>query len=309
MSKKRPGVDASIRLAAACTTGDDDATLSLWERVEQQYESIRSTKLLQAEQAWDKSFFPSNDDEELHEIRNQQELLKIVAWKFAVGKPRPQLLGLIRSNTDQDIRRYTSEGIQIARHTGKDSKNYDDDDDDSTIIKDAINSISSNLQGVGPATASAILARACPHKFCYMYDEVIDTFVQSKRTYTLNVYLQINNECTRLANELNCIQQQQQQQQRRPSGGSGSESDGSGSEWTTARVARTLWIAARVLAAGGDGEDLTSSKSSKDSAVAAAAAASSHHDQKKRAAATATATATPKDEISSKKRRTTKSRK
>mmetsp|Transcript_56356 Transcript_56356/g.136699 ORF Transcript_56356/g.136699 Transcript_56356/m.136699 type:complete len:310 (-) Transcript_56356:145-1074(-) len=309
MSKKRPGVDASIRLAAACTTGDDDATLSLWERVEQQYESIRSTKLLQAEQAWDKSFFPSNDDEELHEIRNQQELLKIVAWKFAVGKPRPQLLGLIRSNTDQDIRRYTSEGIQIARHTGKDSKNYDDDDDDSTIIKDAINSISSNLQGVGPATASAILARACPHKFCYMYDEVIDTFVQSKRTYTLNVYLQINNECTRLANELNCIQQQQQQQQRRPSGGSGSESDGSGSEWTTARVARTLWIAARVLAAG-DGEDLTSK--SKAASTAAAAAAATSSDRKKRTAAAAAAVGTTGKTSSSdttKKRRTTKSRK
>jgi len=170
----------------------------------------------------------------------------------------------------------------------------DDDEEEENTIKDAISCISSNLQGVGPATASAILVRACPHKFCYMYDEVIDTFLLSKRTYTLKVYLDINNECTRLANELN---------KNNDSG------DVGGRDWTTARVARTLWIAARVLAAG-DGEDLTSK--SKAASTAAAAAAATSSDRKKRTAAAAAAVGTTGKTSSSdttKKRRTTKSRK
>jgi len=32
------------------------------------------------------------------------------------------------------------------------------------------------LQGVGPATASAILTLVRPDVFCYLYDEVIDCF-------------------------------------------------------------------------------------------------------------------------------------
>jgi len=127
-----------------------------------------------------------------------------------------------------------------------------------------------------------------------MYDEVIDTFLLSKRTYTLKVYLDINNECTRLANELN---------KNNDSG------DVGGRDWTTARVARTLWIAARVLAAG-DGEDLTSK--SKAASTAAAAAAATSSDRKKRTAAAAAAVGTTGKTSSSdttKKRRTTKSRK
>ena len=282
-SKKRPGVAASIRLASMV---DDPG---LWEQIEQQYESIVRPKLLQTklflaattlDEEEEKLYYYNNNSSNnnrqlmITSVKNKQELLDIVSWKFTVGKPRPQLLGLIQSNSNEKIQRYTSEGIQIATCSS-------DNDDENKTIKDAIDKISSNLQGVGPATASAILVRACPSQFCYMYDEVIDTF-KTKRVYTLKVYVEINNECKRLANELNNVTTSTtttkkvttKKKSLGSSGGDGRDDDGDneneetdgdgtdgGKGWTTARVARTLWIAARVLAAD-SGEDLTSSSSS-----------------------------------------------
>jgi len=64
-----------------------------------------------------------------------------------------------------------------------------------------------------------------PDIFCYLFDEVIDVF-EPKRDYTLPIYLRVNSRCLQIAQKL-------------------------GGEWTSGRVAKTIWMAARFLAERG----------------------------------------------------------
>lgn len=221
MSKKRPGVAASIRLV-------DIPDVKVWEQVEGQYASIRKEKLLAAEQACQKSKVSDNDK---FDSISKGQLLDIVQWKFAVGKPRPQNLGLLRGNTDTVVEKFSQNAIALAQDLSFTDCVSDDGEltaDGNAAIKRALEELA-KLRGVGPATATAVLYRVRPDIMCYMYDEVIDCF-EPKRDYTMKVYLRINANCLKLAQTL-------------------------GDGWTTARVARVLWIAARVLADGGG--DLT----------------------------------------------------
>jgi hypothetical protein len=223
MTKPRPGVAAAIRLAANHDT-------DLWKRVEDQFRGIRSDALEQAE----KSLLASigDDDDDLEELSKNQ-LLDLVKWKFAVGKPRPQNLGLLRCNTEDAVKECSRNAVQLARNIDMQasvSKTGEWTTHGKSAIQNAMNEMT-KLKGVGPATATAVLCRVRPDVFCYLYDEVIDCF-EPKRDYTLNVYLRVNSRCLQLAKTL------------------GEE------EWTTARIATVLWIAARVLANKKD-DDLT----------------------------------------------------
>jgi hypothetical protein len=61
-----------------------------------------------------------------------------------------------------------------------------------------------------------------PDIFCYMYDEAVDCF-EGKRSYTISNYLGVNTRCLEKASSL-------------------------GEGWTTNRVAKTIWTAARFMA-------------------------------------------------------------
>ncbi|CAB9498942.1 Conserved hypothetical, protein [Seminavis robusta] len=207
--KKRPGVPAAIRLASC-------QDVRLWERVEQQYESIRSDKLLQAE-----TNCPVSLDQTTHITKTQ--LLDIVQWKFAVGKPRPQNMGLLHSNADSMVQECSQRAIQLARKAEASQEEGQFTPDGLETIKASLKELT-QLKGVGPVTATAVLCRVRPDMFAYMYDEVIDCF-EPKRDYTLPIYLRINAKCLELAHN-NTLE-----------GG-----------WTAARVAKVLWIAAKVAA-------------------------------------------------------------
>jgi hypothetical protein len=141
-------------------------------------------------------------------------LTNIVNWKFSVGKKRPyNVLG----NSEEAIKTCSKKAITLAEKIGmgEDLENLN------KRIEGALKDMM-ELKGVGPATASAVLSMVSPHVFCYMYDETIDCF-ESQRKYDIKCYLRINRECMTLASAL-------------------------GPGWTTKRVARTLWIAARVCA-------------------------------------------------------------
>ena len=221
MSKKRPGVAAAVRL---CQQSANDA---LWERVEAQWdEALLSTKgsLLGAHHQKAERLGEQLRSASKASLSKAELLDVVIPWKFAVGKPRPALWKHLRSNTEVNVATCTEEGISLARDipTGKNIKEDD--------IKPAVQALT-QLQGVGPATASVILSLVRPDVFAYMFDEVIDCFL-SKRTYTLAVYMDCNKACHDLAQKL---------------------------KWTPNRVARTLWIAARVCAAE-NVEDLTLSE-------------------------------------------------
>lgn len=211
-SKKRPGVEAAIRLALST-----DPTL--WQKIEKQYDSIRSSDLKKADQCC---------REVLGDQISKDDLLNLVQWKFAVGKPRPQNLGLLRSNSEASVKQASQKAIKMAKALKLEDifENGEYSSKGEQSIKEALGELT-KLKGVGPATATTILCRCRPDIFSYMYDEVIDTF-ESKRDYTAKIYLRVNEACHRIAHSLG------------------------GKNWTPARVAKVLWIAARVLSANGN---------------------------------------------------------
>ncbi|CAJ1954471.1 unnamed protein product [Cylindrotheca closterium] len=223
MSKKRPGVEASKRLSEV-------SDCKVWEQVESQFAPLLSLALKEEIRDCNKEYdnlkakFSADSSKD---CISKEELMAIVRWKFSVGKKRPALMKHLNSNTDKFVKQCSENAIAHARSIEA-SDAWSDDD-----IKCCINHLT-ELSGVGPATASAIVSMIRPDVFPYMYDECIDTFLP-RRTYTLPVYLEVAKACTQLANELN--------------------------GWTTARVARVLWVAARVCASNEGMKDYTLNKS------------------------------------------------
>ena len=271
-SKKRPGVEASIRLVKATSTATIPPNVQLWEQIEQQYDDLligtkntgNTKKCIPNLSKYDEAcqrVVVNNAGGKTPTTKeiSKQELLDFVEWKFTVGKPRPANRKLIHTTTtDTQVREVSRNTIELAKKI-----NIKDDDSSSRDkqIKEIVESLSEPLKGVGPATATAILCRIRPDIFCYMYDEVIDTFLP-KRTYTIPVYLQINTECTKLAQQLNntkvvvtAAPNNGKSNNKKPSKGKKQEQQDE--EWTTARVAKVLWTAARVLTIHGKEADLT----------------------------------------------------
>lgn len=217
--KKRPGFQAGFNLVAL----DDPRT---WERVERHGEEVIDSipNLVEYERAL----------EELgtaKECFTKAELDKIVLWKHTVGKNRIYNRKYLEANTDEDVREHTRAAISLAL-----SINVDDcvgadgvlNPAGKKSIQDVIACLD-KLKGVGAATASAAMVLVRPDIFCYLYDEVIDCF-EPQRDYKVSNYLRVNSRCLQIARKL-------------------------GGEWTTSRVAKTIWIAARFLAL--HGEDLS----------------------------------------------------
>lgn len=77
----------------------------------------------------------------------KNELVEIMRWKLMRGKMRP-LMGKIEALNDTDVQIATTNGINAIRQS------IDDEH-----VKMALDAIAKPLKGVGPATASAILAK------------------------------------------------------------------------------------------------------------------------------------------------------
>jgi hypothetical protein len=202
MSKPRPGIAAAKRLSKS-------TDVKLWELVESQFDTAiihQIDNFNEVDRAYQNLRESLNDDSKIYITK--EELFTVVKWKFMVGKPRHALMKHLQANSETSI----IEQSTIAIREAKDEN-----------IKIAIETLA-DLKGVGPATASAVLSLVAPNAFCYMYDEVIETFLP-KRNYTLSTYLSTNDHCMEVASKL-------------------------GNGWTPCRVAKVLWTAARVNAYG-----------------------------------------------------------
>ena len=216
MSKKRPGVEAAIRLTRSREG-------RLWNRVEAQFKDILSSveELETCNDDYEKlrrQLFGGEGEDALKDYLTKEELKTVIRWKFSVGKKRHALMKHLNSNSEKTVEEFSRRAIALAR----DIKFHEDKENDDKDIKAAIEELT-NLRGVGPASSSAILSMVRPDLFCYMYDEIIDCFLP-KRTYTLKVYLEVNEQCRKIADSIE--------------------------GWTTSRVARALWVAARACAWG-----------------------------------------------------------
>ena len=94
-------------------------------------------------------------------------------WKLRRGMFRPTLMGLIKRNDNKIVVDVTKSAFEAA----------DKDTSDSLDIL-------CKLQGVGPATASAILSVYLPLEVPFMSDEAMDAVVGLPRLYTKAKFVQ-----------------------------------------------------------------------------------------------------------------------
>lgn len=101
-----------------------------------------------------------------------EELVKVMKWKLMRGKYRPQLLDLVRINTELAVKSTSKKAFRKLPN-----------------LSGAITALT-NLKGIGPATASAILAAGFPDQAPYMADEsMLSTPGVEATDYTLAEYL------------------------------------------------------------------------------------------------------------------------
>lgn len=113
-----------------------------------------------------------------------QELSKLMQWKLTRGKWRPRLLDFV-SALDEDV---------VKRASEKAFESLPD-------ISKAISELSA-LKGVGPATASAVLAAFAPNLTPFMSDEAMQAALGNSKDYTLKQYLIFANKLQEKAKEL-----------------------------------------------------------------------------------------------------------
>lgn len=92
----------------------------------------------------------------------REELILLMDWKLAMGKFRPMLPKLIKSNTDEIVESATEEGLGTflqysEQFNEKDFWTEGTLEEYLAVTKQALNQLAS-LKGVGPATASLILS-------------------------------------------------------------------------------------------------------------------------------------------------------
>ncbi|XP_076312156.1 uncharacterized protein LOC143225884 isoform X2 [Tachypleus tridentatus] len=133
-----------------------------------------------------------------------EELIQITKWKLIRGKFRPRLMDLVKINTETAVKKTSIKAFRKLPN-----------------ISHAITALTT-LKGVGPATASAILAAGYPEQVAFMADEsMLSTPGVEAADYTLAEYLNYHEQIKNCSDRLN---------KKNPEG-----------KWTPHKVELTLW--------------------------------------------------------------------
>ncbi|KAK7321619.1 hypothetical protein VNO77_32438 [Canavalia gladiata] len=112
------------------------------------------------------------------------ELSTLMQWKLTRGKWRPRLLDFVSSLDDVVVKSASQKAFQSLPDISK-----------------AISELTV-LKGVGPATASAILAAFAPHLTPFMSDEAMEAALGNSKDYSLKQYILFVNKLQTKAKEL-----------------------------------------------------------------------------------------------------------
>ena len=149
-----------------------------------------------------------------------KEMCKVMEWKLERGKFRP-LMHFMKKLDNAQVK----EAVELSiSHIDADETRVD-------LAFDALTA----LKGVGPATASCLLAALRPKHVAFMADEAVVSCgvagTDGKIKYTTKIYLKFLEAVTIKANELESLRLKQ--------GDDGGEDNGC--EWTPQRVSQALW--------------------------------------------------------------------
>ncbi|KAI9118374.1 hypothetical protein K1719_010706 [Acacia pycnantha] len=112
------------------------------------------------------------------------ELSKLMQWKLTRGKWRPRLLDFVSSLDESLVKSSSQKAFQSLPDISK-----------------AVSELTV-LKGVGPATASAVLAAFAPHITPFMSDEALEAALGNSKDYSLKQYLLFASKLQTKAKEL-----------------------------------------------------------------------------------------------------------
>ncbi|XP_059459530.1 uncharacterized protein LOC132189061 isoform X1 [Corylus avellana] len=112
------------------------------------------------------------------------ELSKLMQWKLTRGKWRPRLLDFVSSLDEAAVNSASSKAFKSLPDVSK-----------------AVSELTV-LKGVGPATASAVLAAYAPDLAPFMSDEAMEAALGNSKDYSLKQYLLLADKLQTKAKEL-----------------------------------------------------------------------------------------------------------
>ncbi|BFG18208.1 hypothetical protein CerSpe_044820 [Prunus speciosa] len=164
------------------------STLSLWREALSSYssriQSLNKPNLVSLDD------FYRNELPSLLHKRNPSpfittsELSDLMRWKLTRGKWRPRLLDFVSALDEAVVKSASQKAFQALPDISK-----------------AISELTV-LKGVGPATASAVLAAYAPDAVPFMSDEAMVAALGNSKDYTLKQYLLFANKLQEKAKEL-----------------------------------------------------------------------------------------------------------
>ncbi|KAK1934533.1 hypothetical protein P3T76_011142 [Phytophthora citrophthora] len=194
-----------------------------WARYDAVLQSLQKSELVELD-GWYLTSFPSIlREREPEPHMTQQELLKLMEWKLKKGKWRPQLMKFVSGLSEDKVKQASMEAFKKIKSG------------DLRAATDAL----CVLKGVGPATASAVLA-AYDDNVPFMADEALEAIADiiGPRKYTLPHFLSFAEQLRAKAKWLN--------DQR---AANDDEKAGDADLWTAQRVQLCLYVDAHDGAA------------------------------------------------------------
>ncbi|KAG7507728.1 hypothetical protein JOB18_042707 [Solea senegalensis] len=174
-----------------------------WEVVEAKSKAKKPGKLLNLEK-WYHEELPALISGRSDKHVNLSELVKLMEWKLTRGKFRPRLQQLVASNGEETVEECSRKAFSLLPD-----------------VQAAIAELSS-LKGVGPATASAVLAAGAPAQTAFMSDEAMESIPGLKPIqYTAKHYALFLDKMVERTKKLNKVDPQQ--------------------DWTPHRLELCLW--------------------------------------------------------------------
>merc|ERR1712018_686411 len=118
-----------------------------------------------------------------------EKIVQLIKWKLARGKFRPRLKDLIQMNTPRVVMQETKKAFRAI--------------DKREDIEAAVSALS-NLKGVGPAMASAVLAAMAPDLAPFMADELLLSMPEVEGIdYTMKEYMKLVEKTKECVDRLN----------------------------------------------------------------------------------------------------------